>query len=98
MDCEAEHFMTGTTVPSSAIYLVEHAPHRLASEVALFKGETFPRCGRCSEAVYFRMARVFHGLDAIEKLSYRVPLYELEATDGEIEPTTTTSGQPAGKP
>ena len=98
MVCEPEHFATGTTVPASAIYLVVHSAHRLAAEVALFKGETFPRCGRCSEAVYFRMARVFHGLDAIEKLSYRVPLYELEANDGEVEPTTTTSGQPAGKP
>ena len=93
MECEPEHFATGTIVPASAIYLVAHAPHRLAAEVALFKGETFPKCGRCSEAVYFRVARVFHGLDAIEKLSYRVPLYELEANDGETEPATT-SGQP----
>lgn len=98
MACEPEYYATGTTVPASAIYLVEHAPHRLTAEVALFKGETFPKCGRCSEVVHFRMARVFHGLDAIEKLSYRVPLYELEANDGETESTITTSGQPAGQP
>ena len=95
---DTEQFATGATVPASGIYLVAHAAHRLAVEVALFKGESFPKCGRCSETVYFRMARIFHGLDAIEKLSYRVPLYELEVNDGETESTTATSGQPAGKP
>ena len=98
MACSPEQFATGATVPCSGIYLVTHAPHRLAAEVALFKGETFPKCGRCPEAVNFRMVRVFRGLDAIEKLSYRVPLYELEANDEESESTTATSGQPAGKP
>src|SRR5512142_2865092 len=98
MAIEPKNFATGTTVPASGIYLVAHAPHRLAAEVALFKGESFPRCGRCSEAVHFSLVRVFHGLDVIEKLSYRVPLYELEANDGETEPTTTTSGYPAERP
>jgi hypothetical protein len=97
MACGPEQFATGATVPASGIYLVAHAPHRLTAEVALFKSETFPKCGRCSEAVLFRMVRAFHGLDAIEKLSYRVPLYELEANDGETEPTTAASGQPAGQ-
>ena len=98
MACEPEEFATGASVPASGIYLVAHASHRLAAEVGLFKGETFPRCGRCSEIVHFRLVRVFHGLDAIEKLSYRVPLYELEANDGETEPATTTSGHPAPQP
>ena len=98
MACGPEQFATGATVPDSGIYLVAHAAHRLAVEVALFKGEIFPKCGRCSEAVAFRMLRVFHGLDAIEKLSYRVPLYELEAIDAETESTTATSNQPAGQP
>ena len=98
MDCESDCFATGATVPASGIYVVAHAPHRLTPEVALFKGETFPKCGRCSGTVYFRMMRAFHGLDAIEKLSYRVPLYELEANDGEAESTTAKSGQPAGQP
>jgi hypothetical protein len=66
--------------------------------VALFKGEIFPKCGRCSEVVHFSMMRVFRGLDAIEKFSYRVPLYELEANDGEAESAIATSGQPAGQP
>jgi hypothetical protein len=95
---EPEQFATGETVPDSGIYLVTHTPHRLAVEVALFKGEIFPKCGRCSEAVQFRMVRAFHGLDAIAKLSYRVPLYELEADDQEAESTTATSGQPARQP
>jgi|SRR6476660_8815450 hypothetical protein len=97
MDREAGCFATGATVPASGIYLVMHAYHRLTAEVALFKGEIFPKCGRCAEAVNFSMIRIFHGLDAIEKLSYRVPLYELEAHDGETEPTTARSDQPAGK-
>jgi hypothetical protein len=95
---EPEQFATGATAPDSGIYLVTHAPHRLAVEVALFKGEIFPKCGRCPGVVHFRMMRAFHGLDAIEKLSYRVPLYELEANDGEAESTTAASGQPAGQP
>jgi hypothetical protein len=98
MDCEADCFATGATVPASGIYLVAHGPHRLTAEVALFKGEIFPRCGRCAEAVHFRMLRAFRGLDAIEKLLYRVPLYELEANDGEAESTIATSEQPAGQP
>ena len=98
MDSEADCFATGATVPASGIYIVAHANHRLTAEVALFKGEIFPKCGRCPEAVHFRRLRVFHGLDAIEKLSYRVPLYELDANDGEAEPTTATSGQPVGQP
>lgn len=97
MCSEADCFATGATVPASGIYVVAHAPHRLTAEVALFKGEIFPKCGRCAEAVNFSMARVFRGLDAIERLSYRTPLYELEANDGEIEPATASSGQPAGK-
>jgi hypothetical protein len=95
---EPDCFATGATVPASGIYVVAHTPHRLTAEVALFKGETFPRCGRCPESVYFRMLRVFRGLDAIAKLSYRVPLYELDANDGEAESATATSGQPAGQP
>jgi hypothetical protein len=98
MDSEADFFATGATVPASGIYVVTHAHHRLTAEVALFKGETFPKCGRCPELVHFRILRVFRGLDAIEKLSYRVPLYELEANDGEAEPTNATSGQPVGQP
>jgi hypothetical protein len=95
---EPDCFATGVTVPASGIYVVAHTPHRLTAEVALFKGETFPKCGRCPESVYFRMLRVFRGLDAIAKLSYRVPLYELDANDGEAESATATSGQPAGQP
>jgi len=97
MDSEEDCFATGATVPASGIYVVAHAHHRLSAEVALFKGETFPKCGRCLEVVHFRILRVFRGLDVIERLSYRVPLYELEANDGEAEPTAATSGQPVGQ-
>ena len=96
MACDPENFATGATVPASGIYMVTHARHRLSAEVALFKGEAFPKCGRCAEIVQFRMVRVFRGLDVLAELSYRVPLYELEANDAEAE-ATTTSGQPAGQ-
>lgn len=95
---EPEQFATGATAPESGIYQVAHAPHRLAAEVALFKGENFPKCARCSEVVLFRMVRAFRGLDAIEKLSYRVPLYELEANAEVAESTTAASGQSARQP
>jgi len=98
MDFETDCFATGATVPASGIYAVAHAQHRLAAKVALFKGEVFPKCGRCTEAVHFRMLRAFHGLDAIERLSYRVPLHELAANDHEAESATATSEQPAGQP
>src|ERR1051326_7957417 len=47
----SETFTTGAVVPASGIYSVSHGAHRLFSEVALFKGEFFPKCERCSNVV-----------------------------------------------
>jgi hypothetical protein len=79
-----ESYSTGGVVPASGIYSVTHAAHRLFAEVAMFKGEGFPKCARCTDAVTFRMLREFHGLDAAGTPSFRVPLYELAV----IEPVT----------
>lgn len=78
-----EEFKTGADVSASGIYRVNHAAHRLSFEVALFKGEKFPRCARCSDAVSFWLVRVFNGLDVMGPPTYRTPLYEMAAIDAE---------------
>jgi hypothetical protein len=78
-----EEFETGSAVPGSGIYRVNHAAHRLSFEVALFKGENFPRCASCPEAVRFRMVRVFNGLDVMGAPTCRTPLYEMAAIDAD---------------
>ena len=76
-----EDFVTGQPVPASGIYSIRHSAHRLYSQVALFKGEMFPKCARCSSKVVFRLVREFHGLDAAGTPKFRVPLYELEVLE-----------------
>ncbi|MBZ5509486.1 MAG: hypothetical protein LAO78_28880 [Acidobacteriia bacterium] len=83
-----ECFVTGESVPASGIYAVEHLVHRLFTEVALFKGETFPKCARCSDVVNFQMVREFLGLDAAGTPSYRTPLYELAVLDADANPVS----------
>jgi hypothetical protein len=86
MICPPEVFMTGQPVPASGLYAVKHSAHRLFSQVALFKGELFPRCARCSGAVTFRKVREFSGLDAAGAPTYRIPLYELAVVEADAEP------------
>lgn len=81
-----EDFATGQPVPASGIYSVQHSAHRLFSQVALFKGEQFPRCARCAGPVMFRIVRKFTGLDAAGIPKFRVPLLELEEVGADIEP------------
>jgi hypothetical protein len=81
-----EDFATGQPVPASGLYAVKHSAHRLFSQVALFKGEHFPRCGRCAETVMFRIVRRFSGLDAAGTPKFRVPLYELPELTADAEP------------
>src|SRR5260221_9774807 len=54
---------TGDLVPASGIYLVNHAPHRLLQEIALFKSERFPRCSKCDSAVLFLLVHPVPALD-----------------------------------
>ena len=90
MSCYPESFSTGETVPASGIYSVMHAAHRLFAEVAMFKGECFPKCARCSDAVTFRLVREFNGLDAAGTPSFRIPLYELAELDADSHPVSAT--------
>ncbi|HEX4603450.1 MAG TPA: hypothetical protein VH724_05600 [Candidatus Angelobacter sp.] len=85
MSCSPENFATGDSVPTSGIYSVQHSVHHLFAEVALFKGEVFPKCARCSDTVIFQMVREFLGLDAGGLPSYRTPLYELAVLDADSE-------------
>jgi hypothetical protein len=86
MNCSQENFTTGQQVPASGIYEIKHSAHRLSFQVALFKGEVFPRCSRCSGVVFFSLARKFNGLDAAGIPTFRVPLYELAELNEDAEP------------
>ncbi len=46
-------FITDQIVPESGIYEVSHADHGLPSKAILLKGQRFPRCAMCAEAVSF---------------------------------------------
>ena len=81
MEQRSKTFITGERVPWSGIYAIEHAAHRLDHHVAMFQGEVFPRCGRCSGTVMFRLLREFPGLDVGGVPTLRVPLTELPELD-----------------
>ena len=78
-------FTTGDLVRASGIYSVTHAAHRLLPEAALFRGEVFPKCARCCEAVTFQAIREFPGFDLGENITLRIPLYELPVLENETE-------------
>lgn len=50
-------YRTGGEIPTSGIYLVRHKKHRLPHEVTLLRGETFPSCVKCDDAVEFELVR-----------------------------------------
>lgn len=52
---EGKSFRTGQTITDSGIYQVIHPKHRLPEQVTLVKGQVFPTCSRCSDAVEFRL-------------------------------------------
>ena len=85
-----EIYSTGEAVPASGIYSVAHAAHRLFAEVAMFKGEAFPKCARCTDAVIFSIVREFHGLDAAGTPSFRVPLLELAVIEPLPDPVSAS--------
>ncbi|PYY22808.1 MAG: hypothetical protein DMG62_11595 [Acidobacteria bacterium] len=66
---------TGTMVPKSGIYAVQHSEHRLPREVTLIQGQQFPRCEACESAVFFRMRRRLSA--AGTGTQFHVSLYQL---------------------
>jgi hypothetical protein len=74
-------FKTGMVIPDSGIYRVLHYAHRLPHEVTLLKGETFPKCQKCSDAVMFQLIRALSYGTIVRELPWRVTLYELPVLD-----------------
>jgi hypothetical protein len=66
---------TGRSVPDSGIYRVLHPQHTLPQEVTLLKDQFFPRCSRCSNAIYFELVRP--ALAIPNARGFSVTLYEL---------------------
>lgn len=72
----AENLRTGCAVPENGFYRVNHPQHRLPSEVTLMFGQSFPRCSKCDEPVYFELVRPVR-LAGINAGGFNVALYEL---------------------
>jgi hypothetical protein len=65
---------TGCPVPENGFYRVRHSQHRLPREVTLLIGQSFPRCSKCAEPVYFELIRCAPSLGTYR---FNVALYEL---------------------
>jgi len=76
-------FNTGAVIPASGIYSVRHLAHRLPHEVTLLKGEIFPKCQKCGDAVTFKLLRMLTYQTAAKDSSWRVTLYELPVVEGD---------------
>jgi len=71
---------TGCSVPDSGIYRVLHSQHRLPGAVTLLRNQSFPRCSKCSEPVYFELERSAPAAGSGPH-SFNVMLYELPEQD-----------------
>jgi len=80
---QPETFATDAVAPRTGVYRVIHDAHRLPHEVVILKGERFPRCGRCSEAVRFTLIRPVAETPVAGQ--FRVALYELPEIEVEDE-------------
>jgi hypothetical protein len=76
-------FKTGTVIPASGIYSIRHSAHRLPHEVTLLKGEIFPKCQKCGDAVTFKLVRMLTYQTTVKNSSWRITLYELPVIDGD---------------
>lgn len=66
-------FETGGIVAETGIYRVIHNAHRLPHEVVILKGDRFPRCAKCKDAVLFDLVHTAPDLFR----SWQYHLYEL---------------------
>ena len=67
---------TGCSAPESGIYSVTHSQHRLPREITLIREQSFPRCCKCTDPVYFKLVRPARSLD-VNPHGFRMTLYEL---------------------
>jgi hypothetical protein len=71
----SKFFVVGEVIPATGVYQVFHGPHRLAHEVTLLGGETFPRCAMCKDDVHFKLV---HAAPRIaHDPSFQIRLYEI---------------------
>jgi hypothetical protein len=82
-------FKTGDAIPKSGIYRVMHSAHRLPHEVTLLKGEKFPKCQKCTDAVTFTLIRALNYRTVVTEFSWRVRLYELPVVEDGALPAKT---------
>ena len=82
-------FKTGTVIPASGIYRVIHSAHRLPHEVTLLKGEKFPKCQKCADAVKFKLVRALRYQTVVTRFSWRVTLYELPVIEADSKAAKT---------
>ena len=82
-------FKTGGAIPQNGIYQVYHRAHRLPHEVTLLKGEKFPKCQKCSDAVRFKLVRALNYQTAVKDTSWRVTLYELPVLESDLVSSKT---------
>jgi len=52
-----QQFQPDEVVPESGVYTVLHHEHRHQHPATIFKGDHFPHCARCGNAVRFVLAR-----------------------------------------
>lgn len=72
-----DQFETGAVIPETGTYRVIHPAHRLPAEVTLVKGEKFPRCAKCADAVRFTLIQATPG----KFIDQPMAVYELPELD-----------------
>jgi hypothetical protein len=87
-----DSFTSGQIVPSSGIYTVTHAEHRLPHLVTLLEGQRFPACSKCGEAVRFQLVRSVSGLQDRRE---QILLYNLPELEADAESTSPNDGHPS---
>jgi hypothetical protein len=75
------YFRASDSVPEDGVYRVFHTDHRLAHEVTLLAGQTFPRCAKCGFSVHFELVHAApHTMDDTD---FRINLYEIPHPEDE---------------
>jgi hypothetical protein len=77
---------TDEVVPTTGIYTVHHAEHRLPHDVILNAGDKFPRCSKCGIVVTFALVRE----DLAGFAHNPVHIYELPDLDEEGKKADST--------
>ena len=77
----ATTYHSSEKIPTSGIYCVIHAQHRLPHEVTLLEGQVFPPCAKCHDEVRFELVRELPSLGRERRGSvslYALPVIEEE--------------------